>query len=158
MYEFLIKFMYKLFTNPWGHPSTEPLKQCCPTLSQFATCGDKRFKYGNRHLFRTVVNSLHILHIMTKVAKVKLLSQQLWRMWRQRECGWTPLLQNISQGLLCHSTVQLTLDLKQGTRSEWVGWSKYIFNCVKSFRDAPLATHIVLHKRAKFALQKLFAN
>jgi hypothetical protein len=74
--------------------STVTLVQSCPTLSPFATCGDKTFECGDRQLFRTgfvMVNTLHITQIMIKVAIAKPLSPQLWRMWRQRECGWTPL-------------------------------------------------------------------
>ncbi len=36
-------------------------------------------------------NKTHISQIMTKVTTAKLLSSQLWRMWRQWECGWTPM-------------------------------------------------------------------
>jgi hypothetical protein len=30
------------------------LKQCCPTLSPFATCGDKRFECGDRKLLENL--------------------------------------------------------------------------------------------------------
>ncbi len=42
------------------------LKQWCSTLSPFATCGDGRFKCGNRNLFRNVYlmgNTLFFSHI-----------------------------------------------------------------------------------------------
>ncbi len=71
------------------------VNQCCQTLSPFATCGDNRFKCGDRQLFKNgflVTNSLHISQIMTKFATEKLLSPQLWQMWRQKECGCTPLM------------------------------------------------------------------
>ncbi len=29
----------------------EPLRQCCPTLSPIATCGDKHFECSDRHEF-----------------------------------------------------------------------------------------------------------
>ncbi len=29
----------------------ESLDQCCPTLSPFATCGDRPFKFGDRKVF-----------------------------------------------------------------------------------------------------------
>ncbi len=43
---------------------TVPLSQCCPTLSSFATCGDKRFKCGDRQLLKNVflmINKLQYL-------------------------------------------------------------------------------------------------
>ncbi len=43
----------------------------CPTLSPFATCGDKRFKCVDRQLFRNVLlmaNTLFFSQIKTKVA------------------------------------------------------------------------------------------
>jgi hypothetical protein len=60
--------------------------QCCPTLSPFATCGDRQL-LKNGFL---MINKLHISQIVTKVATEKPLSPQLWRMWRQSEFGWTP--------------------------------------------------------------------
>jgi hypothetical protein len=30
----------------------DPIKQSCPTLSQFATCDDRRFKRDDRELFK----------------------------------------------------------------------------------------------------------
>ncbi len=44
-------------------------KQCCPTLLPFAICGDKRFKCGDRQLFRIgvlMVNALYISQIVTE--------------------------------------------------------------------------------------------
>jgi hypothetical protein len=43
---------------------SNPLEQCCPTLSPFATCGDKRFECGDRQLLKNVflmINKLHYL-------------------------------------------------------------------------------------------------
>ncbi len=69
--------------------------QCCPTLSPFATCGDRSFKCGDRQLFQNeslMINTLHFPKFLTKLSTTRHLSKQLWQMWRQRECGWTPLL------------------------------------------------------------------
>ncbi len=49
------------------------LEQCCPALSPFAICGDRRFKCGDRQLFRIgilMVNTHHIYQNLTKVANV----------------------------------------------------------------------------------------
>jgi hypothetical protein len=48
----------------WETRNRYHLFQCCPTLSPFATCGDKRFECGDRQLFRTgflMVNKLQYL-------------------------------------------------------------------------------------------------
>ncbi len=69
--------------------------QCCPTLSPFATCGDKKFECGDRQLLKNgflMINKLHISQIVTKMATEKPLSPQLWQIKRQSEFGWTPLL------------------------------------------------------------------
>jgi hypothetical protein len=39
-----------------------------------------------------MINTLHTSKILTKVATTKHLSQQFWKMWRQREYVWTPLI------------------------------------------------------------------
>ena len=68
--------------------------QRCPTLSPFATCGDRRFKCGDRQLLRNgylLVNTQCFSYFLTKVATAKFLSPHLWQMWRQEEFGWTPL-------------------------------------------------------------------
>jgi hypothetical protein len=39
----------------------------------------------------SIGKTLQISQILTKVATANPLSPQLWRMWRQSECGWTPL-------------------------------------------------------------------
>ncbi len=44
-----------------------------------------------------MINTLHTLQIITKVATEKSLSSQLWRMWRQREYGWTPLYYSVNK-------------------------------------------------------------
>ncbi len=51
------------------------LDQCCPTLSPFATCGDKIFSCGDRQLLKNeflMINKLHISLILAKVAKKNL--------------------------------------------------------------------------------------
>ncbi len=88
------------------------LYQCCPTLSPFATCGDRSFKCGDRQVFRSeslMINTLHFPQFFTKVATTRHLSPQLWRMWRQREYGWTPLIYTMLSFLesVKHSAVEL---------------------------------------------------
>ena len=71
------------------------IKQRCPTLLQFAICGDRRFKYGDRKLLRNgclLLNKQCFAYFLTTVATAKFLSPQIWQMWRQKEFGWTPLL------------------------------------------------------------------
>ncbi len=98
-YKLFSHYLPKVRLNLWHNfYHSILLFQCCPTLSPFATCGDKIFECGDRQLFRTgfvLVNTLCITQIMIKVATAKPLSPQLWRMWRQRECGWTPLSYSI---------------------------------------------------------------
>ncbi len=72
----------------WRGPIRHSLSQCFPTLSPFATCGDRRL-LKNEFL---MINKLHISLILAKVATEKPSSPQFWRMWRQREFGWTPLI------------------------------------------------------------------
>jgi hypothetical protein len=75
------------------------LEQRCPTLSPFATCGNWRFKCGDRRLFRNVVlmtSTQHFYLILTKVATAEPLLPQLCR---KRDYGWTPLYYNEFHGL-----------------------------------------------------------
>jgi len=74
----------------------EDLEQRCPTLSQFATCGDMSFECGDKQFFRIVfllINNQYFSQLITKVATGKALLPNLSpQMWRQGELGRTPLI------------------------------------------------------------------
>jgi hypothetical protein len=56
--------------------STPILYQCCPTLSTFATCDDRRFNCGDRHVFRNespAKDALRTSKILTNVA-----TERIW--------------------------------------------------------------------------------
>jgi hypothetical protein len=43
-----------------------------------------------------LIKTQHLFEFLKKVATTKHLSPQLWRMWQQREYGWTPLIYMVS--------------------------------------------------------------
>ncbi len=56
------------------------LKQCCPNLSPFATCGDRLFKCGDREFFQK-------LHFSRKVQQIAVFTAYFSQLWRQqRDC------------------------------------------------------------------------
>ena len=70
------------------------LKQRCPTLSPFATCGDRSLKCGDKKLFQMLfalekpnTKLMYRLFLLT-VATATTLSPQ---MWRNEQFGWTTL-------------------------------------------------------------------
>ncbi len=86
----------------------------------FTTCGDRSFKCGDRQVFRSeslMINTLHFPLFLTKVVTARHMTPQLWRMWRQREYGWTPLFYNIKL------TWQMFIDLRIWKRKNrpWIG-------------------------------------
>ncbi len=71
------------------------MHQRCSTLLPLATCGDRKSKYGDWHVFRKwISNSKYTLFLTNfdKSGDSKAFIKQLCKVWRLREYCWTPLL------------------------------------------------------------------
>jgi hypothetical protein len=63
----------------------------CSTLTPFATCGDKRFECNDRQLLKKWISDDKLATYLSN-SDISAQLWRIWRMWLQREFGWTPLV------------------------------------------------------------------
>ncbi len=95
----IIKLKWKTAATGWlihicdEHSALLGLEQCCPTLSPFATCGDRSFKCGDSFFSKSYILVKRSIKFrlystfLSIVATAKSLSPQKWRICQQEHFG-----------------------------------------------------------------------